>query len=145
MNELLQKAMERRDALRRELEAIEGFILALSAQEAAASSRSKSRHLDLFEPRQQTRAERAAAVSAMMDDAEQMILREGRPLTRFQLLERLERAGHQIEGGDKSKVLGTNLWRSKRFHNIQGAGYWPKSRPVPQHLSDLPLRNSSLT
>jgi hypothetical protein len=142
MDELLQKAIERRDTLRKELGAIEAFIHALSAQSDAA--RKAPNQPDLFARRAPSRAERAAAVAEAMSAAERMILDEGRPLTRSELVERLEAAGHKLEGGDKSKVLGTNLWRSGRFLNIASAGYWPKASPLPQDYVSLPRRETSI-
>lgn len=79
-----------------------------------------------------------------MDDAEKLILEAGIPLTRSVLLKALEELGHDIEGADKSKVLGTNLWRSKRFHNLKGAGYWPISSPIPHSFEHLAKRESML-
>ncbi|MDF2603034.1 hypothetical protein [Sphingomonas sp.] len=143
MDELLQKARERRDQLRRELEAVEKFIHEYTTNVAPARhDGARVQHADLFYDAKEGRAER---VAAMMDDAERMILQEGRPLTRFQLLGRLLEAGHHIVGSDRSKVLGTNLWRSRRFHNIQGAGYWPKSKPIPAPYDTMPLRETSLS
>ncbi len=40
--------------------------------------------------------------------------------------------GIPLAGKDKSKNLGTILWRfSDRFLNILGQGYWPKDAPSP--------------
>lgn len=147
MDDTLRNAIERRDALRRELEAWDAFIAAYSSQLAYRQDEEVARatQADLFAPKKLTRSERATAVRAMMDEAERFILQAGRPLTRFQLLRHLLDAGHKIEGGDQSKVLGTNLWRSTRFHNIQGAGYWPKSTPIPAPYDTLPLRETRLS
>jgi hypothetical protein len=142
MDDLLQKAIERRDLLRKELGAIEVFIHALSAQVGTAQK--AANQPDLFTRRAPSRAERAAAVAEAMRAAERMILEEGRPLTRSELVERLEGAGHKLEGGDKSKVLGTNLWRSGRFMNVERVGYWPKASPLPQAYVALPRRETSI-
>jgi hypothetical protein len=143
MDELLQRALERRKRLRDELEALDSFIRSYSAvkerdvppvQQADLFSRSQPR----------TRVRRAAEINAAMDDAEKLILEAGIPLTRSVLLKALEELGHDIEGADKSKVLGTNLWRSKRFHNLKGAGYWPISSPIPHSFEHLAKRESML-
>lgn len=141
MDELLQKAIERREALRRELAAIENLIQALSEIEPPAP---RPEQRELFTPRAK-RPRRAAAIAAMMDEAERLILEAGKPLTRGELLRQLEASGHAIEGSDKNKVLGTNLWRSRRFHNLQGVGYWPKSTPIPEQLKRVPIRDSMLS
>ena len=43
----------------------------------------------------------------------------------------MELAGFVIEGRDKSKVLGTNIWRSKKFEAVEGQGYWPNDIARP--------------
>ena len=146
MDELLQKALERRTQLRAELEAVERFI---QSYEHIRESKHRMVHPDLFAPRSSSspsarKRGRAKEIAATIDAAEEMILEVGRPLTRSQLLQMLEDAGHKIEGSDKSKVLGTNLWRSKRFHNLKGAGYWPLSKPIPEDYRDLDRRASML-
>jgi hypothetical protein len=139
MDETLRNAISRRDTLRRELEAWDAFIAAYSAQfrDTASSDVSQA---DLFTERKPTRAGRREAVRLMMDEAERLILAAGRPLSRSQLLEQLETNGFKVEGGDKSKVLGTNLWRSARFHSIKSAGYWPRATPIPAPFDQFPVR-----
>lgn len=144
MNELLQQALERREQLRAELEALDQFIRSYSdAKERRAGPPTNA---DLFDPpkRQSARVRRAAENSASMDDAEKLILEAGKPLSRTALLKGLEKIGHKIEGSDKSKVLGTNLWRSKRFYNLKGAGYWPISAQIPDKFKHLRPRDSML-
>lgn len=147
MDELLQRALERQKMLRAELEILDKFIRSyVETKEGAVSGR---RQADLFgsanhPSRRASRAKRAAQVAAMMDDAERLILEQGRPLTRSALLRALTDLGHEIEGADKSKVLGTNLWRSKRFDNLKGSGYWPRSAPIPPNFSHLEPRPSML-
>ncbi len=64
-----------------------------------------------------------------------IVLRERqRPMTRSELVQALEARGLVIGGSDKNKNMGTVLWRSKEFTNIEGEGYWPK---------DVPTSNSS--
>lgn len=147
MDDLLQKAIERRDFLRRELAAVETFIHSYSTLLNAGSETPLFEQQELWftPPSSRSRADRAEAVAAMMDDAEKFILDAGRPLTRGQLLAKLEEAGHLIEGGDKSKVLGTNLWRSRRFHNIRGVGYWPKKTPIPEQFRHFVIRDTMLS
>lgn len=141
MDELLQKALERRAQLRKELEAVDRLIQTYSA---IKDQRPKVGHPDLFDAPVARRRGRAKEIEAAMDAAEKMILDAGRPLTRSALLRMLDDAGHRVEGADRSKVLGTNLWRSKRFHNLKGAGYWPISRPIPAEFADLTRRQSML-
>lgn len=147
MDELLQRALERQKTLRAELEVLDKFILSYTETKERPDRRGGS--LELFETenhpsRRASRVKRAAQIAATMDDAEKLILEAGRPLTRSALLKGLTAMGYEIEGTDKSKVLGTNIWRSKRFHNLKGVGYWPISAPIPAAFSDLPQRPSTL-
>ena len=144
MDDLLEKAMARREQLRGELAAIEKFIADYQRiREAETGPRKAGQQMSLFNPGSK-RAAKIAEVTGMMDAAEKMILDAGRPMTRSQLLRGLDEAGFTVEGTDKSKVLRTNIWRSKRFHNLKGAGYWPKSKPLPPAYSHLERRASML-
>jgi hypothetical protein len=143
MDDLLQKAYQRRDELRAALTAVENFIKSYSSVASGAD------HPDLFgaagkEAQTQSRADQREAVRAAIEAAEKFILDEGRPLTRGDLVRRLESAGHVLDGADKNKVLGTNLWRSGKFLNLKGAGYWPKISPVPQAYVRLPRRETMI-
>ena len=144
MDDLLEKAMARRQQLRSELTAIEKFISDYQRIRETETGPSKAgQQMNLFNPGSK-RAAKIAEVTGMMDAAEKMILASGKPMTRTQLLRGLDEAGFSVEGTDKSKVLGTNIWRSKRFHNLKGAGYWPKSRPLPLEYGHLEQRPSML-
>ena len=140
VDDLLQRAIERRDLLRDELEAVESFILSYTKAQARQPGGAGSDQFSMFRTDAGKRLKHVAAVRAMVDEAERMIIAEGRPLTRGQLVPRLEMEGHRITGGDKNKVFGTNMWRSGRFWNIKGAGYWPKEREVPAPFAHLPRR-----
>ncbi|RYG96264.1 MAG: hypothetical protein EON58_12475 [Alphaproteobacteria bacterium] len=144
MDELLQKAIQRRDQLRAELEAVERFVASYLPLQARAEITPEQYPLGYDVPAPRSKAQQAAAVRAALDDAVRMMREEGKPLTRGHLVKRLEAAGHALEGGDKSKVLGTNMWRSGRFINIKGKGYWPKGTPVPQAYAGLPRTETSI-
>jgi len=138
MDELLQKAFERRDQLRQELRAVEHFIASYGATKATPP-RPDSPKFQIFEEATSApRGRRSADVQVLLNEATRIILQEGQPLSRSELLRRLEKSGHTIEGTDKNKVLGTNLWRSGKFYNLKGAGYWPKVSPIPQSYVSLP-------
>ena len=64
------------------------------------------------------------------------MLERQHPLTRRQLLEILDTRGLQIRGANPIKVLGTNLWRSQQFEQIEGLGYCPKDAGVPQNAKE---------
>lgn len=79
-----------------------------------------------------SRKARSDYVAEMMEEVRRLIIGEGRPLTRSELVRRLEAEGFVIAGGDKRKVLGTNIWRSNKFDHVEGQGYWPKGVPRPR-------------
>lgn len=145
MDELLRKALERQKALRDELEILDHFIRSYTQTRERAPDMRVQGDLFTAAPTRKSRALKTAQTAAQMDQAEKLILEARRPLTRSELLRGLEESGHNIEGGDKSKVLGTNLWRSRRFYNIKGVGYWPISTPMPlklkQHVRPSMLRD----
>lgn len=145
MDELLQRALLRRDELRQELEALDTFIRTYSEMKERQAP-AHTQQADLFATRTPRgfRQQRVAANELAMEAAEKIILAAGHPLSRSELLRALEREGHVIVGGDKSKVLGTNIWRSKRFYNLKGAGYWPISAPIPEGFKHLRPRESML-
>ena len=154
MDDLLKKAREHRERAllkRAELDAViqslNEFIAAYEKVVATTTqdrSQPETGQADLFSGLT-SRAERVRYVASMMEAAEESIVAADRPLTRSELLSELERRGFKIEGGDRSKVLGTNLWRSKKFYNIKGVGYWPKATPLPEDYQNYQLRSSMLT
>lgn len=57
----------------------------------------------------------------------------GRSLTRYELVDAVERQGLKIGGTDKPRNMGTILWRSGHFIN-SGGGYWPKEATHPDSM-----------
>ena len=128
--ELLANLLKRRDELRQESEALERLIetyrqLSLFEREGEVDQ------LDLWKGGRSSRA-KSAYVAEMMSTARRLILAEGRPLSRSELLRRLEAEGYVIDGTDQPKVLGTNIWRSGQFQHLEKQGYWPKDTPMPR-------------
>lgn len=129
VREMLANAMKRREELRRESEALDNLIEAyrkLSVLQAEPDLE----QLNLWN-RAGSKKAKSAYVSEMMSEIRKMLVSEGRPMTRSDLLRQLESNGYVVDGGDRSKVLGTNIWRSRQFMHIDGRGYWPKDIPVP--------------
>ena len=144
MDTLLKQMIEERDTAAKQRDLFAAKVRTLDTMiHNYQSSIARADQSDLF-ARSMTRAERRDHVAKMMDAAEELILAAKRPLTRSELQEALEARGYEIEGVDKSKVLGTNLWRSTRFHSIKGAGYWPKNTPLPPEFEDHEQRPSML-
>ena len=128
--ELLANLLKRREELRLESEALDRLIdtyrsLAMLKHEPPAEQ------LALWSGVRSRKA-RSDYVAEMLDEARRLIIGEGRPLTRSELVRRLEAEGYVIDGADKPKVLGTNIWRSKKFDHVEGKGYWPKNVPMPR-------------
>ena len=116
-----------------EFEALDALIEAYQKLEALQLEHRDSGQLDLWSARSR-RAYQSAQVAGMLDVARRIILSEQRPLKRGDLVARLEARGFTIAGADKNKVLGTNLWRSKKFSHVEGQGYWPVDVPIPTRL-----------
>ena len=133
LRDLLSKLLKRREELRLESEALEKLIDTYR-QLALLENEEEVPQLDLWKGSRSRRA-RSAYVAEMMAAARRLILAEGRPLTRSELLQRLEADGYVVDGADKSKVLGTNLWRSEQFQHIGKKGYWPQGIPIPRKFS----------
>lgn len=122
--ELLSKLLKRREELRVESEALENLIQTYTSLSHLKASQAEAPQLDLWKARHSSKA-RSAYVAEMLAEARRIIISEGRPMTRSEIVRRLEEAGFIIEGRDKPKVLGTNIWRSKKFEAVEGKGYWP--------------------
>lgn len=131
VRELLAKALKRREELRVESKALDALIEAYrKLQQIRQEEGGEVDQLDLWQARSR-RALQSAQVASMLDVARRIILDEERPMRRGELVSRLEARGFTIEGADKNKVLGTNLWRSNRFRNLPRLGYWPADVPLP--------------
>lgn len=62
--------------------------------------------------------------------ARTILIENGRPMTRGQLLLAFKERGRHIGGVDEQKNLGTKIWRARdRIVNVPGAGYWPREIP----------------
>lgn len=129
VRDMLAKSLKRREELRLESDALENLIQAYSGLMHLEADPAPPQ-LNLWTA-QRSRKARTAYVAELMGEIKRMIVAEGKPLTRRQLLRRLEAQGQVIEGGDKAKVLGTNIWRSGQFRHIEGRGYWPKDLALP--------------
>ena len=130
--QILANALKRKDEIKKESEALDKLILAyreiLDAAELPELSEEPT--FDL-RPRPGSRKAQSDYVARLMRECRRVILDAGRPLKRSELVRLLERNGYPIDGTDKSKVLGTNIWRSGLFTHVEGKGYWPKDAPLP--------------
>lgn len=127
------KALKRHAELSLELEALAEFISAYERfqKKRAVLTETYEEQPDLYAPAS-NRAARAAKIAQVIDAARRIIIAEGRPMKRGELVKRIEGMGLEIVGTDKNKVFGTNLWRSNRFITIEGKGYWPNDVELPR-------------
>lgn len=79
------------------------------------------------------RGPNGSAPDLIANAAHDVILAEGKPLSRSALIPLIEAKGLTIGGNDKAKNLGTLLWRSGKFGST-GEGYWPKGLPIPLQI-----------
>lgn len=128
--DLLVKLLKRREELRIESEALENLISAYTSLSRLKSADVEAPQLDLWKIRNSRKA-KSAYVGELLAEVRRLIIAEGRPLNRGDLVRRLEAAGYLIDGSDKAKVLGTNIWRSEKFDHIEGQGYWPRDIERP--------------
>lgn len=140
----LSEAIRRRQELVQELEKIEQLINLLGWWRDEAIARPAKtqagppthRPFDLAHdqqlPKPESPPEPFATPAEVIRETLIVLSEHGRPLKRGQLLKELADNGVRIRGGDKSKVLGTTLWRAKdKIISIDGWGYWIKDRPSP--------------
>jgi len=146
MDELLRQAYERRERLRRELTLVDNLISEYEQLESKAPVANSGNYELSFEGRPTRGRTRTSTtdLTAIFDAAEAMIMEAGKPLSRSELLDRLEARGFQFPGTDKVKVFGTNLWRSRRFLSLKGLGYWPEAHPLPAAYRTAEQRPSML-
>jgi hypothetical protein len=127
--QILANALKRKEEIRKESEALDKLISAyreiLNAPEVVEEPTFDLR------PRPGSRKAQSDYVARLLRECRRLILDAGRPLRRSELVRLLEQNGYPVDGTDKSKVLGTNIWRSGLFTHIEGTGYWPKDAPIP--------------
>jgi hypothetical protein len=77
---------------------------------------------------------------AIANEMEAILSEADNPLTRGQLRRALADRGVTVNSKDVGKYLGTLLWRNQsRFINVEGEGYWLRSRPLPDRLVEKDL------
>lgn len=133
---LLSKATRRQRELRLELEALQRLIDDYRRIQDLRDEDPDAEQLHLWHGGSR-RALKSDEVSAMLDETRRIILKERRPMKRGELVRQLETRGFKFSGADKNKVFGTNIWRSGKFDQIAGHGYWPKDEPLPTDLDLL--------
>jgi hypothetical protein len=152
-SQLLSKLRDSRNLAEAELNELKGKIDAISKLietleelERDAPAELLDRVLDTLNPqfhagRDISISRESSSPSEIVQAAKEVLRKNRRPMRRRELLLELENMGLRIGGQDKSKNLGTILWRhQKEFVNLGGRGYWLVSEELPGTL-ELPLRN----
>lgn len=130
VREMLAKALKRREELRTESEALDRLIATYATLMHVQRVEEEPPQFDLWRPNRSRKA-KSAYVAELLAEVRRLIVSEGRPMNRGDLVRRLEELGYIIDGADKAKVLGTNIWRSGAFVHLEGRGYWPRDVELP--------------
>lgn len=126
--QVIEKARERIAEIKAELADLERFVAVYDRLNENAEKKESGGAGENAESRREKPHAKPAQVVRV---AIQTLQRNGRPMTRTELVKSLEDQGLSIGGKDKSKNMGTMLWRSKKFENIEGRGYWPIGFDAP--------------
>ncbi|MBZ9760438.1 hypothetical protein LB553_06050 [Mesorhizobium sp. CA8] len=136
-------ALKRKKEIETELAKIDAF-LDMYRQFSGSEQEQSEPHSDESPPagnRETTsvRRPRRLRPHEIADLSEKVIRDAGHPLTRAEIVSRLESAGIELHSEDKPRYVGTILWREKtRFTNIPGAGYIMADMATPeQNALDL--------
>ena len=136
--DILDKALKRKEELRIESEALDHLIATYRSILGVTTNSREGLDLqpDLYRG-MSPRAVHSARVAEMVDAARRMMIAERRPMKRGELVKKLEAQGFSVEGADKNKVFGTNLWRSGKFIAVKSRGYWPRDVELPSESPGL--------
>jgi len=146
MDDAVQKALKRRDELRRELEKIDNFLevykefsrtepeqsVPLSPQEPVDNKGNNDSHP--VRPSQffVVKSKRPAKPRDIVAASAAILRAAGHPMTRGQLNGALKEFGVIVPGSDPARYVGTIMWRNQdTFESIEGRGYWLKGEPLP--------------
>lgn len=134
--DIIKKAVEERDKLQEQLNKMNIFIE--MAQRLAENPESQPRNMSYIladaRPKMASNQRKLRIPSDYIIRATKKILnRNGRPMTRFELVKELEGMNIEINGVDKAKNLGTILWRSSEFISTD-EGYWLANNPSSHEL-----------
>jgi hypothetical protein len=132
VDQIISKALKRLDEIKSEAEALDNLIsMYRGMQKSTPASAEPDEHQPDLYGKVSAREVHAAEVAQQLEAAKRIILAEKRPMKRGELRERLEAQNFVLRGRDKTKVFGTNLWRSGKFIAVKGQGYWPSDIPPP--------------
>lgn len=129
----IKKLLEKRAKLREELHKIDSFLdlyRELIGTEPVPSETNVSAKRVEKVAEHYRRRSGTVKPSDLGPMVRRILLDHGKPMTRSELVKALEDRDVPLGGADKSKYLGTILWRAREaFTNIEGQGYWPSDVP----------------
>ncbi|RVD17339.1 MAG: hypothetical protein EOS73_22465 [Mesorhizobium sp.] len=128
MDHAYANALKRKEEIERELAMVNSFLdlyRHFNGPEGEQTEPRVQESLDAANNEGGTnQAARSPKPSQIADIVERVIRGAGHPLTRSEIVSRLESAGIHLNSEDKPRYVGTILWREKsRFTNIPGKGY----------------------
>lgn len=131
-------ALKRKQELLAELKEVEDFLrvydkFAGTKEERGGTEETPEQHRETAKEPATRGKIRSAPRSVIKRHARKILIENQVPMTRGALLEALTQRGIAIGGTDRSKLLGTVMWRMRdEFINIPGYGYWPKNMTCPK-------------
>ncbi|RWN17325.1 MAG: hypothetical protein EOR94_20780 [Mesorhizobium sp.] len=137
MDRAYANALKRKQEIEAELAKIDSFLEMYrqfsgpeqEQTEPAVNDSSGTGNEETMNPR----SSRRLRPPEIADLAERVIRGAGHPLTRAEIVSRLESAGIELHSEDKPRYLGTILWREKaRFVNVSGQGYIMADMVTPE-------------
>jgi hypothetical protein len=138
MDTAYENAQRRREVLRKELEEIDLYLRLhqkFSGTETERFAAVKGADVVASHPdgtHEVMEAKRNLPRHMMAKVVHDIMLERRKPMSRTEIVEALELKGHPVAGQDKSKAIGTIMWRLRdKFRNIEGLGYWPIDLPYP--------------
>lgn len=132
MNQAYANALKRKKELEKELHEVNMFLAMHKRFAGVDSTRVKRKPI----PKPTKSTKEFGRPDEFARIMEGILRKEGRPMTRGELADAVERAGHQIPSGDKPRYLGTIMWRLKRRFENRGEGYWLKGVSLPKTADD---------
>lgn len=158
MDNAIRNALKRKRELYRELRKIDDFISAYEEfsgekviKDEMLSQSNENKEEQIVDNSPPKTVKRRNNIKKILQITAQLIRESGRPLTRGEVLNGLERMNVNVIAANKAKYLGTLLWRNKDvFISTDGDGYdlverqtppeppWPQPKPQMPKLPEWP-------
>lgn len=132
------RAVGRIAELQAELQRLEAFVVTYRelADDAGEPAPSRIVHEHPLQETEEQHAgvdevdrPRATPQAELERVVEQVLVANGAPLQRFELMERVRALGVIIGGRNEITNFGSKLSRAERLVNLPKLGYWPKDKP----------------